>query len=162
MIIRLFIIIAFIGFILGCATAKPLSEVTNLQIQVAQLEQNLERREQDTNQLKNEFDELSNRIEVLETDQTAASTDQKSKFKELEEAKLSGQKVKDDQNIHVAVSALEIQKALQKAGYYEGPMDGVIGQKSREAIEKFQKDNNLKTDGIVGTKTWAALKNYSN
>ncbi|MDP3143645.1 MAG: peptidoglycan-binding domain-containing protein [Candidatus Omnitrophota bacterium] len=55
-----------------------------------------------------------------------------------------------------------IQTALKNAGYYTGAIDGKIGPKSKKAIEAFQKDNGLKADGKVGSKTWAKLQAYLN
>ncbi|MCX7661527.1 MAG: peptidoglycan-binding protein [Candidatus Omnitrophica bacterium] len=54
----------------------------------------------------------------------------------------------------------QIQTALRNGGYYDGQIDGIIGPKTRKAIESFQKDNGLKVDGIVGPKTWEKLKKY--
>ena len=54
----------------------------------------------------------------------------------------------------------EIQTALKNAGFYKGPIDGKIGRGSKRAIEAFQKQNHLKSDGKVGPKTWAALESY--
>lgn len=59
-------------------------------------------------------------------------------------------------------SAQEIQTALKNAGYYQGDIDGKIGPMSREAIEDFQKENDLQVDGKVGPKTWALLGRYLN
>ena len=57
-------------------------------------------------------------------------------------------------------SAKEIQLALKNAGLYAGLIDGKIGPMTKKAIEEFQKANNLKADGKVGLKTWAALSSY--
>jgi len=54
----------------------------------------------------------------------------------------------------------EIQTALKNSGFYAGEVDGKIGHKTKMAIEEFQKANNLKPDGKVGPKTWAALSKY--
>jgi len=35
------------------------------------------------------------------------------------------------------------QQALKDKGFYSGPIDGVMGQKTRDAIRSFQKANNL-------------------
>ena len=56
--------------------------------------------------------------------------------------------------------AQDIQEALKNANLYEGKIDGVIGPKTREAIEAFQSKNGLKVDGKVGPKTWEKLKEY--
>lgn len=50
-----------------------------------------------------------------------------------------------------------IQERLKKWGYYTGAIDGIIGPKSLAAIKKFQKNNGLVVDGIVGKKTAAAI-----
>jgi len=59
-------------------------------------------------------------------------------------------------------SAVEIQTALKNAGFYTAAVDGKIGPITKKAIEEFQKANNLKVDGKVGLKTWAALEKYLN
>ena len=37
----------------------------------------------------------------------------------------------------------QIQQALQDKGVYSGPIDGVMGPKTRDAIRSFQQANNL-------------------
>lgn len=56
--------------------------------------------------------------------------------------------------------AADIQSALKSAGYYDGEVDGKIGPKTRDAIRAFQRDHNLKADGVCGKKTWEQLKSY--
>ena len=53
----------------------------------------------------------------------------------------------------------KIQQALIKAGYDVGSSgaDGSFGPATQAAIKKYQKDNGLKVDGIVGTNTWGSL-----
>jgi len=58
------------------------------------------------------------------------------------------------------VPSVNIQKALKKAGYYDGPLDGKVGPGTRDAIRAFQRDNGLAEDGVCGRGTWAKLKNY--
>lgn len=57
-------------------------------------------------------------------------------------------------------TADQIQEALKNAGFYQGPVDGKIGPKSKRAIREFQIKNNLAVDGKVGPKTWAKLGPY--
>ncbi|MEK0182853.1 MAG: peptidoglycan-binding protein [Oscillatoriales cyanobacterium] len=52
----------------------------------------------------------------------------------------------------------ELQKTLQDAGYFRSPPTGFYGSVTQAAVKKFQTENNLKVDGIVGPKTLAALK----
>jgi murein L,D-transpeptidase YcbB/YkuD len=54
----------------------------------------------------------------------------------------------------------EIQSALKNAGFYSGNIDGAIGTQTKEAIRKFQAENNLNPDGAVGSRTWSLLKKY--
>ena len=56
------------------------------------------------------------------------------------------------------VSAMDVQKALSRAGFDPGPIDGRIGKKTKAAIKSFQKKNHAKADGIVGEKTWELLR----
>lgn len=51
----------------------------------------------------------------------------------------------------------KVQSRLSDWGYYNGPIDGVIGGKTAEAIKRFQARNGLAPDGIVGNSTWSAL-----
>ena len=60
----------------------------------------------------------------------------------------------------IQLSPKQIQRALKSAGFYQGPIDGKIGPKTKEAILKFQKAKGLKADGIVGKKTSAELNKY--
>ena len=54
----------------------------------------------------------------------------------------------------------DIQRALKNAGLYDGKIDGVVGSKTKKAIEDFQGKNNLTVDGKVGQKTWEKLKQH--
>jgi N-acetylmuramoyl-L-alanine amidase len=60
----------------------------------------------------------------------------------------------------------KVQRALRDRGYYTGSIDGIFGTATKRAVEQFQKDNNLKVDGIAGKQTLKALgiegsNNYS-
>ena len=50
-----------------------------------------------------------------------------------------------------------LQKKLKQWGYYDGAVDGIFGIGTEKAVEYFQRKNGLTADGIVGTKTAAAL-----
>ena len=50
-----------------------------------------------------------------------------------------------------------IQTRLKEWGYYNGQIDGIFGTATRDAVIKFQKANGLTADGIVGSKTLAAI-----
>ena len=51
----------------------------------------------------------------------------------------------------------ELQDILNSLGYDCGKADGKFGAKTLDAVKRFQKDNGLEADGIVGYKTWKAL-----
>ena len=51
----------------------------------------------------------------------------------------------------------KIQSRLKEWGYYTGSVDGIFGTQTRNAVIKFQKANGLVPDGIVGSKTLAAI-----
>lgn len=51
-----------------------------------------------------------------------------------------------------------IQKILREAHYNPGAVDGVMGTKTRAAIKNFQKDKGLQSTGAVNSKTLDALK----
>lgn len=57
-------------------------------------------------------------------------------------------------------NAVEIQTALKNAGCYDGVIDGKIALKTKEAIAKFQKNNGLTSDGVMGSRTWEKLAKY--
>ncbi|HHY47611.1 MAG TPA: L,D-transpeptidase family protein [Firmicutes bacterium] len=50
-----------------------------------------------------------------------------------------------------------IQIILSRMGLYRGVIDGVYGPGTETAIEEFQRHHGLKSDGIVGPRTWHAL-----
>ena len=51
----------------------------------------------------------------------------------------------------------QLQLALKEAGYDPGQTDGIYGKKTERAVRRFQKDHQLKVDGIAGEKTQTAL-----
>lgn len=51
-----------------------------------------------------------------------------------------------------------LQKILAAKGYSVGNIDGIFGNKTLQAVKEFQASHGLVTDGVVGDKTWAALR----
>ncbi|PYK04666.1 MAG: hypothetical protein DME66_09005, partial [Verrucomicrobia bacterium] len=51
----------------------------------------------------------------------------------------------------------DAQAQLQRDGYYEGPIDGVLGPMTREAIAAFQADNGLEVTSTIDEPTLATL-----
>jgi putative peptidoglycan binding protein len=54
--------------------------------------------------------------------------------------------------------ATAVQTELARRGYYHGPIDGVIGSGSREAIREFQQAQGLPVTGLVDPALLKALK----
>lgn len=50
-----------------------------------------------------------------------------------------------------------LQQSLLEFGFNPGPIDGIFGGKTRDAISKFQKSIGLAGSGIIGPKTLAGL-----
>jgi len=53
-----------------------------------------------------------------------------------------------------------LQNALQARSYDPGPIDGVFGSVTENAVSDFQRDYGLTADGVVGPITWQALDVY--
>ena len=52
----------------------------------------------------------------------------------------------------------ELQQLLQSKGFYSGKIDGDFGAGTTNAVLKFQKENGLVPDSIVGSSSWAKLR----
>ena len=128
----------------GCATSK-----------VAQQEQ-----EQLRNQvagLQTQVAALNSQVEELRTRQQSIEDRTWDQGTRTATAVAEG---RTSRKTHTVLTAKEIQLALQRAGYYQGPIDGRIGAKTRSAIKIFQAANNLVADGVAGSKTMVALQAY--
>jgi peptidoglycan hydrolase-like protein with peptidoglycan-binding domain len=55
----------------------------------------------------------------------------------------------------------DAQRRLAELGYYTGPLDGVWGASTRDAIERFQADRRLAVTGDLNEATVAALDSSS-
>lgn len=51
----------------------------------------------------------------------------------------------------------QLQQILKQFGYYPGPVDGVFGPQTRNAVNTFQSDTGIKQDGIFGPVTQSKL-----
>jgi hypothetical protein len=60
--------------------------------------------------------------------------------------------------IQVDVPLIDIQRALQVKGYYNGPVDGVWNKETWVAIIEFKQANGLQPNGVVTPATWDLLK----
>jgi peptidoglycan hydrolase-like protein with peptidoglycan-binding domain len=71
-----------------------------------------------------------------------------------EEKELIGEVIPYEKNPTV----LEIQSLLKIYGYDAGKADGILGRRTRDAIQRFQKDNQLNESRVVDDETWAKLR----
>ena len=56
------------------------------------------------------------------------------------------------------MNTLKIQQLLRLAGFDPGPVDGIPGRRTTQAVQLFQAAHRLRVDGVVGPATWAALE----
>lgn len=163
---KILILILFVFVLTGCATFRrnqSASSNTNmLQTKVANLEEQAAARDQDIEELRSDVDRLNDRLDSQET-RSDSSLSRRSQEAVLDRPSYAGSSDSgngEDQIIRVPVSPERVQKALKSAGYYNGKIDGKIGQQTKAAIRDFQSNHDLKADGVIGKATWAALKTY--
>ena len=158
MILRFIIGVVLMGSLIGCATSQKPITTGQLQIRVSHIENQLDDQSQDIAQLQTTVEELSQRDSRARVSSAPISKTQlkeKSRSTSVTAPKNNYQKI-----LRVPVTPQDVQARLKNAGYYTGAIDGKLGSGSRRAIKEFQTDHDLKSDGIVGKKTWAELKNY--
>ena len=157
------------GLLTGCATTRQPSDLSQLQIKVAHLERKIEDRDRELENIKMKLENIESDVEVLEPypaerPNLKASADDgdvtyySESLQSLRDKKVD--KILSEDIIRVKAAPRTVQTALKNAGYYKGNIDGKIGSGSKQAIKDFQKDHNLKIDGIVGSNTWDELKAY--
>jgi N-acetylmuramoyl-L-alanine amidase len=52
----------------------------------------------------------------------------------------------------------QLQRRLQRRGFYNGPIDGGFGDETEAAVKAAQRSAGLDEDGIVGEGTWRAIR----
>jgi peptidoglycan hydrolase-like protein with peptidoglycan-binding domain len=50
---------------------------------------------------------------------------------------------------NAAPVSVQIQQALARQGYYQGPIDGIVGHGTQAAIAAYQRDNGLRVTGTI-------------
>lgn len=62
---------------------------------------------------------------------------------------------------HKGEDVLNLQKALNKMGYYNFNIDGIYGKITEKAVIDFQIDHKIRIDGIAGPETQKCINNCS-
>jgi murein L,D-transpeptidase YcbB/YkuD len=150
----------------GCATTQMKAQNEQLESRVTELEKNQQAKDAEIVDLQYQVKDLSSKIDTSKTadsDQTAPESQGSAADNESANASSSYRNDSDSGGVNiirVKVSPEKIQRALKSAGVYTGLVDGRIGPGTKEAIIEFQKSHGLKADGVLGRRTWEALKKY--
>lgn len=57
----------------------------------------------------------------------------------------------------VGQDVMRLQLILQSLGYDPGPIDGIFGPRTKNAVMRLQRDNGITVDGIVGPETMRVI-----
>ena len=150
---RILLGILFILSFAGCATTQKKSDRDQLQSRVVELEKKLEEKDSEIVDLQYEVKDISSKVNA---NAAALSSTAEVDVPVPESVSVKG----GDDIIRVHAGAAKIQTALKNAGFYTGKIDGKIGAATKAAVIEFQKSQGLKSDGLVGRKTWEALKQH--
>jgi murein L,D-transpeptidase YcbB/YkuD len=154
MFLRCLMGLMFVVLLTGCATTQKPTAASQLEVRVAEIEDQMDAQDQDVTELKYAVDTLETTVEQMGSGRSVQKSSSDASGLSASSA-LGSQQI-----LRVPVAAEEVQQALKDAGYYEGAIDGKLGSGSQRAIKAFQKDHGLESDGIVGQKTWTELKSY--
>lgn len=140
--IRLFSVLTLLTtvFITGCATTRARRpEAQDANAQIAALQNEIQAKDQ-------QIQDLQYQLESSQRSIGSGSSNYSSSSRSSSIVRASG------------VSVSDVQRALIRAGFDPGPVDGKAGKKTKAAIKEFQRRNGLTADGIVGERTWALLR----
>jgi len=146
---RLTMLALMVGLIAlsGCASRKTGKKVDTMQAQINAMTDELVRLDQSLQDTRAALQTEESRTGILESGAIASG-----------ESAMIGGMYRTPSGFELP--SVNIQRALKKAGYYNGAIDGKVGPGTRDAIASFQKDNGLTADGVCGRGTWAKLKSY--
>lgn len=148
-------LLVLLPFLAGCAGNKTRKEMNVLHAQIAAITDELVRLDESIIDMRSAVAQGEARLSELKSSGPAVSG---STVAAGAGVSLSGGTYRTPSGFELP--ALEIQRALKNAGYYQGALDGKIGSGTRQALMAFQKDNGLTPDGICGRNTWSKLKVY--
>ena len=140
--------VAAIGLLAaGCATSMHGSQAKTQEADAAKTQ---------VAALETRIDELNQRIEdVAQRQQAARSYLTATKRQTVHANAAEGTETKLAAG--TTLSAKQTQLALKSAGFYSGQVDGKFGLQTKDAVKAFQRSKGLNPDGVVGSKTAAAL-----
>lgn len=148
LLFKILLCIVLVLSLTGCATTRGETttiKTQQLEMRIGQLEKELQQRDRKIYELEGE------------TGLVRSESSKIVKTKIYPEKKIVTSK---KEIVLSQATPKKIQRALKKAGFYNGPVDGKVGKNTKDAIKEFQKKNRLKSDGVVGKKTWAELSKY--
>lgn len=126
-------------FITGCATTRARRpDSADQTAQIAALQNEIQAKDQQIQDLQYQLESSSRAI--------GGESSYSSRSKSSSMVRVSG------------VSVSDVQRALIRAGFEPGPVDGKAGKKTKSAIKEFQRRNGLTADGVVGERTWSLLR----
>ena len=68
----------------------------------------------------------------------------------------NGRVMTNESGKDVSVAA-QVQQRLARAGYYHGPIDGIVGEGTRRAIRNYERANGLRADGEIDRQLLARM-----
>lgn len=154
--VTIIIIISFLA--ISCATNK--NQVQDLKTQVGVLEHRINTLEKTQEDISRSSAQQIESVGYLKGKVEGSAQPKEYIIKEYSKDANEGYLYKDEKVKGIKLTKKQIQKALKNAGFYQGPIDGVIGKQTRRAIKEFQEANDLKADGIAGSKTCEKLTAY--
>ncbi len=155
MLTRIFLVMLLSVGIAGCATTRSKTPADQLQSRLTELEKKLEEKDSEIVDLQYQVKDLSSKVDTGSTGSFAADRSESTDV-------LTAVAPSSDGLIRVNVSAEKVQRALKNSGYYSGKVDGKVGPGTKAAIVAFQKAQGLTADGVIGKRTWEALKKNLN
>ncbi|MEO3755045.1 peptidoglycan-binding protein [Streptomyces sp. B6B3] len=94
----------------------------------------------------------------------ASPTTYPCQFHVYEDSRYAGHSTTQDAEFGVGSNGepiAEVQCLVRFHGFDPGPIDGIYGPLTTEAVEAFQRSVGLPADGLVGPMTWQALRDVS-
>lgn len=137
--------ILFLSTVVGCAATRR-TTMDQMELRIGELEREIAQRDDEIDSLEGEVVRLQSELRRKQRASVEAAPASSGKYGDI---------------IRVSATPGQVQTALKKAGYYQGNIDGKIGSGTKSAIVQFQKDNNLKADGVVGRQTWQKLQEFA-